>query len=64
MALTFLGVLKNHPEPAWLSDDATEEDDGEGGRARESEKSSTPELVQTRTGREQAGRERGRVLRF
>jgi len=31
VALTCLGVLKNHPEPAWLSDDATEEDDG-GGR--------------------------------
>jgi hypothetical protein len=45
VALTCLGVLKNHPEPAWSSDDATEEDDGEGGRARESEESSAPKLI-------------------
>ena len=39
--LRTLGLLKNHPEPAWLSDDAREEEDGEGAREQESEKSST-----------------------
>ena len=42
VAPAHLGVLKNHPEPAWLSDDAREEDDGQGAREQESENSSTP----------------------